>query len=501
MKKFKFFPLLLLISLLFACASPAALALEEPQTQAQAIVLADLDTGDIVYSRNMEQQRSPASLTKIMTVLLALEALESEQCRMEDMVTAGADCLTGMSEDSSTSGIVPGEQISFKDLLYCALIQSANESCNILATYLSGSITAFVERMNERAAELGCVNTRFVDPNGLSSENITTAYDLFLITREAISHPDFMSICNTVYYEVPATNVNPLRQMYNSNALISPGSIYGSHYVYEGAAGVKTGYTRAAGYCLISTAERNGINALAVVLGCGGLLNTGEEEFGNFVSSITLYDWLFNNFSHRTILSSAEFFEKVQVALAAGDGSVILRPERDVTVLIPNEVSDDSISTSVTIYDHMLTAPLDAGTVLGQVVVSIDGEEQGRINLINNSAVELSKIEFIKLKLAEFFSKGWVITLIVVVAVLLGVYLILVSRYRALRRRHLRERRMAEEQRRRQRAAREYQRRMEQRRYEEEEDYEPPRRYTSLDTEQRRTDPADIDELFNRYRY
>ena len=113
MKKFKFFPLLLLISLLFACASPAALALEEPQTQAQAIVLADLDTGDIVYSRNMEQQRSPASLTKIMTVLLALEALESEQCRMEDMVTAGADCLTGMSEDSSTSGIVPGEQISF----------------------------------------------------------------------------------------------------------------------------------------------------------------------------------------------------------------------------------------------------------------------------------------------------------------------------------------------------------------------------------------------------
>ena len=501
MKKFKFFPLLLLISLLFACASPAALALEDPQTQAQAIVLADLDTGEIVYSKNMEQQRSPASLTKIMTVLLALEALENEQCRMEDMITAGADCLTGMSEDSSTSGIVPGEQMSFKDLLHCALIQSANESCNILATYLSGSIGAFVERMNARAAELGCINTRFVDPNGLSSENITTAYDLYLITREAISHPDFMSICNTVYYEVPATNMAAMRPMYNSNALISAGSIYGSHYVYEGAAGVKTGYTRAAGYCLISTAERNDINAVAVVLGCGGQLNTGEEEFGNFVASIQLYDWLFNNFSHRTILSSAEFFEKVQVDLAAGDGSVILRPERDVTVLIPNEVPDESISTSVTIYDEMLTAPIAAGTVLGQVVVSIDGEEQGSINLVNNSEVELSKIEFIKLKLGEFFSKGWVITLIVIVVLLLAVYLILVSRYRALRRRHLQERRRAEEQRRRQRAAREYQRRMEQRRYEEEEDYEPPRRYTRIDAEERRTDPADIDELFNRYRY
>ena len=302
-----------------------------------------------------------------------------------------------------------------------------------------------------------------------------------------------MSICNTVYYEVPATNMSELRTMYNSNALISAGSIYGSGYVYEGAAGVKTGYTRAAGYCLISTAERNGINALAVVLGCGGLLNTGEEDFGNFVDSIKVYNWLFENFSHRTILSSAEFFERVEVALAAGDGSVILRPERDVTVLIPNEVSDDAISTSVTIYDNMLTAPIAAGTVLGKVVVSIDGEEQGSINLINNSAVELSKLEFLKMRLADIFSRGWVITLIVVVLVLLVIYLILVARYRALRRRHLAERRRIEQERRRMRAQREREERM-QRRYEDDD------RYSYYEEEPPRTDPADIDELFSRYR-
>ena len=493
MKKFKFFPLLLLISLLFSCLSPAALALEDPQTQAQAIVLADLDTGDIIYSKNMEQQRSPASLTKIMTVLLALEALENEQCSMDDMVTAGADCRNGMGDDSSTSGIMPGEQMKFKDLLHCAMIQSANESCNILATYLSGSIAAFVERMNVRATELGCVNTRFVDPNGLSSENVTTAYDLYLITQEALEHPDFIKISNTVYYEIPATNMSELRTMYNSNALISAGSIYGSGYVYEGAAGVKTGYTRAAGYCLISTAERNDIHALAIVLGCGGLLNTGEEEFGNFVDSIKVYDWLFNNFSHRTILSATQFFEKVNVRLAAGDGTVTLRPAQDVTVLIPNEVSDDAISTSVTIFDEKLVAPIDAGTVLGQVVVSIDGEAQGHIDLINNNAIELSKLEFIKQRLADVFSRGWVITLIVVVLLLLAVYLVLVARYRALRRRHLAERRRAEEQRRRMRAQREYEARR-QRRYEDDE------RYSYYEDEPPRTDPADIDELFSRYR-
>ncbi|MBQ4651568.1 MAG: D-alanyl-D-alanine carboxypeptidase, partial [Oscillospiraceae bacterium] len=369
MKKFKFCPLLLLISPLFACASPAALALEDPQTQAQAIVLADLDTGEIVYSKNMEQQRSPASLTKIMTVLLALEALEAEQCSMEDMVTAGADCLTGMSEDSSTSGIVPGEQMSFKDLLHCALIQSANESCNILATYLSGSIGAFVEQMNQRAAQLGCVNTRFVDPNGLSSENITTAYDLFLITREAISHPDFMSICNTTYYEVPATNMSAMRPMYNSNALISAGSIYGSHYVYEGAAGVKTGYTRAAGYCLISTAEKDGLNMLAVVLGCDGQLNAGIDEFKNFESSIKLYDWVFGNFAYRTVLTRDETVSKVNVELAKDGVQAELRPQNDVELLLPTDLADEDITVSVSLQQEKLVAPIAAGVVLGEAKI------------------------------------------------------------------------------------------------------------------------------------
>ena len=131
--------------------------------------------------------------------------------------------------------------------------------------------------------------------------------------------------------------------------------------------------------------------------------------------------------------------------------------------------------------------------MLGQVVVSIDGEEQGRIDLVNNSAVELSKLEFIKQRLADVFSRGWVITLIVVVLLLLVVYLILVARYRALRRRHLAERRRAEEQRRRVRAQREYEQRMRRR-------YEDDERYSYYEDEPPRTDPADIDELFSRYR-
>ena len=489
MKKFKIFPLIILISLVLGCAAPAGWALDDPVLAAEAVILADLDTGEILYSKNMDQSRSPASLTKIMTAMLAFEAVENGQCTMDDIVTAGADCRTGMGEDSSTAGIQPGEQMSFRDLIYCALIQSANESCNIIATYLSGSIGAFVEQMNAKAAEIGCTNTHFVDPNGLSSENRTTAYDLYLISREAVRHQEFMAICNTPYYEIAPTNMADTRTMNNSNALISAGSVYGSGYLYEGASGVKTGYTRAAGYCLISTAERNDIRALAVVLGCGGQLNTGDEDFFNFVSTIDLYDWLFENFSHRTLLSSTEFFQKVDIALAQGDGGAILHPERDVTALLPNDIPAESISTSVTIYDDKLVAPIAAGTPLGEVRILVEGVDHGIIPLINSSDIEMSKFEYIKMQLKNFFSKGWVITVIVIILVLLAIYLILVARYRRLRRRHLRERRRAEEQRRRQRAMQAQQRARE----------SQQQRVQYVDVERRRTNPADIDELFSRY--
>ena len=186
MKKIKIFPLILIICLALCALAPSASALDDPDLSAKAVLLADLNSGEILYSKNAEEQRSPASLTKIMTGLLAIEAIESGQCRMEDIVTAGADAWTGMGEDASNSNIQPGEQMTYKDLLYCAIMHSANEACNILATYISGSVSAFVDRMNERAAELGCTNTHFLDPNGLSNDgHSTTAYDMYLITKEA----------------------------------------------------------------------------------------------------------------------------------------------------------------------------------------------------------------------------------------------------------------------------------------------------------------------------
>ena len=451
MKKIKIFPLILIICLALCALAPSASALDEPSLAVQAAVLVDLNSGRIIYSKNMDEQRSPASLTKIMTGLLAIEAVESGQCSMDEMVTAPADCQAGMDSASSNASIVSGEEMRFGDYIKCALIHSANDACNVIAVHVAGSIDAFVAQMNERAAALGCTSTSFVDPNGLSSENKTTAYDLYLITKEAIKHEQFMNICNTDYFEVPATNVNPARSYYSSNALLTANGTYGAGYVYEYPAGVKTGFTQAAGYCLVSTAEKDGVRMLAVVLGGGGALNTGASTYDNFTDSIKLYDWVFGNFSYRETVSAADPVLKVTVQLAEGDGSAVLRAAGNVSLLLPNDVDETGRQLECTVYEDRLVAPIEAGTVLGQANIIIDGVNYGTIDLVTNTKIEMSKTAFLKQQMGEIFSRGWVKALIIIVGILLLGYMALVMRYRSLRRKHLKEKKRAEQRRRQER--------------------------------------------------
>jgi len=460
MKKIRLFPLLLLLCLAFSMGAPTAFALDAPTLDGEATVLIDLASGRVLYELNKDEQRAPASLTKIMTVLLALDAISEGKCSMDTMVTAQEDCREGLGEDSSSAGINPGDVLSMRDLLYCAMISSANEACNIIGSYLEGSVSAFVAKMNERAQGLGCENTHFANTNGLPTEDhYSSAYDIYKITAEAMSYPDFMEIANTVSYTTESIRLNDGEPIGNSNALINPRSDYGGNrYLYEYASGIKTGYTRAAGYCLISTAEKDGVSLLAVVMGCQGWLNAGLEEYRNFSDTITLYDWGFENFAYRTVLSASEQLARVEVELAQGDGEAVLHAQQDMVLLLPKDMDPGSVETKVTVYDDRLVAPIAAGTVLGEAQVIVDGQDFGSVRLVTNAEVELARGEFMKLRFKEFFSKGWVITVLIIILVLGTAYLILVTRYRRLRRKHLQEHRRAEQRRRmaaQERAARE----------------------------------------------
>ncbi|MDD6090763.1 MAG: D-alanyl-D-alanine carboxypeptidase family protein [Candidatus Limivicinus sp.] len=454
MKKIKIFPMILLICVLLSGIAPCAWALDSPKLNGKAAILVDLDSGKMLYGYNEDEQRAPASMTKVMTVLLALDAIDAGRCDLGTMVTAQEDCRAGMEEDSSSSGILPGMELSMRDLLYCALLQSANEACNIIGRYLGGSVKGFVEQMNQKAEELGCSNTHFVNTNGLPAEgHYSSARDIATIFSAALEYPLFSEIIDSTSYQPENSAINEGMPIGNSNALINITATYSynGRYLYEGAHGGKTGYTRAAGYCLVSSAERDGVRVLSVVMGCDGPLNADIEECYSFVDARALYDWAFDGFSYRTVISSTEPITKVNVDMAEGDGMVMLYPASDVRLLMPKDVSDDVISRSTVIYDQRLVAPLAAGTVLGEIQLSADGESYGSVKLITTSDVELSRSAYLKERLGEIFSKGWVIALLIIVLAFVLIYTVLVVRYRRLRRRHLEERRRAEQRRRAQR--------------------------------------------------
>lgn len=189
MKKIRLLPIFLLMVLLVSILAPQALALEAPELTSTAGILVDMDSGRVLFEKNADQKAYPASLTKVMTVLVAVEAVEKGEFSLTDSVTASDSCLEGMVDDGSTAGIVPGETMSLKDLLYCALLASANEACNVIGEYIGGTVSGFVDMMNARASELGCTGTHFANTHGLPDDNhYTTARDMALIYREALSH-------------------------------------------------------------------------------------------------------------------------------------------------------------------------------------------------------------------------------------------------------------------------------------------------------------------------
>ena len=489
MKKNRIFSILIIFCLLFAAAAPSAFAVEAPEVTAKSWIIVDLNTGKVIDEFNADEQRSPASLTKIMTGLLSVEAAERGVVSMDEIITAGLDCQTGMDSTSSNASIVAGEQMSFRDYFYCAMVVSANDACNVIGSRIGGSIGGFVELMNLRAEELGLENTHFADPNGLSYENKTTARELSLILQEALQHEDFLEAFTTSTYTVPKTNSNDQRELKSTDALTTRDSYYSQYgdFYYEPAIGGKTGFTRAAGYCLASVAEKDDLRVLTIVMGCPGPLSQDSEQPENFNDSIRLYDWVFESFSYGQVLSSSEVLRREPVEQAEGEGFVSLRPTEDLTLLLPSDAPPESRELEITMLKDHLVAPIPSGTILGHLTLKINGETYGPYNLVNAAEVKIAKREFIRTQVDSFFAARSVRLVIVVLALILVLYFALVLRYRALRRKHLKEVRRAEKRRQAAQELRKQQSAAE----------EPTLRFTAVDPSERDADTIDLARFFD----
>ncbi|MDD6189671.1 MAG: D-alanyl-D-alanine carboxypeptidase [Clostridiales bacterium] len=439
MKKYKIFSFILILSILFSFLTPSAGAVEQPDILARAAILMNAETGEVYYEKNADAVLPPASITKVMTALMAFEAIERGDISISDMVTASSTSHNDLTLDGSTQNIIPGETMSLEGLLYCMLVSSANEACNIIGEYIAGgSISEFVAMMNARAKELGCTNTNFVNAHGLpADQHYSTAHDIALISAEALKYPLFVEIVNTVYKELPATNKSDSRYLMSTNYLINPDR---SHYYYSEAKGIKTGSTESAGQCLASYVVNDDVTAISVLLGCEIVkLEDGSSEIQSFTQTKKLMQWFLSNYSLHTIISTTDLICEVPVELAEGTNTVVARPAENISMLLPIDIDVDSLERNYTIYSQRegaepLTAPLSAGDLIGEITFIYNGNTYGPVSLVANTAVERSKLAYLKAEIKNTLNKSWVKWLIAGFVLVLILYFVFVIRYNIIRR-------------------------------------------------------------------
>lgn len=388
MRKF-FVPILTVIMLTLSLSGisffPVSAAVtEKPDLVADSAVLMDADSGEILYNKNMDKTQYPASTTKIMTALLAIENLDFDETvtvssRAADIVVEGAnlDCKYG-------------EQFKVKDVVYGMMLHSANEMAVILAEAVSGSEADFAKLMNKRAEEIGCTGTHFVTSNGLpDASHVTTAHDLAMISREAMKNEKFAEIVSTVNYMIPATNLSEAREVKNSNYLLYKNSkleIDGVErsYKYKGLKGIKTGYTNAAQGCLVEEAERKDLDLLCVTL--------HSENDMRYQDAIKLLDWGFENYKMKTLIPSDEEVATCKVQKGS-EKKVAAVPASDIKVCVEKTASGAKLDKSEytwKVQEKEFTAPVEKGKNAGQLKLYKEGRLIGVFDLKTKEEVEMS---------------------------------------------------------------------------------------------------------------
>ena len=439
MKKYRFLSLLLagLMALSLTCP---ALALDDPQPQAKAVIIVDGDNGEILYELNAHQRMYPASITKIMTSLVVLDAVDQGKISLDTIVTASAQAVD-LPWDSSTAGIKAGEELSILSLLYCDLLPSGNEACNILSEAVAGTSAEFVALMNAKAQELGMEDTHFANPHGLHDpEHYTTAYDIYLMAYAAMQNETFRTIVRSPSYNLPATNLQEERTIFSSNGLLT-GYYAGQGYTYGKAIGIKTGYTGEAGRCLASAAvDELGRTFYCVVLGTEDEPETKSKR--SFTESKRLLEWAFDNYHHITLLDqdTENVMREVAVTLSDEADYVQAIPKGEIQATAPSDFDITQAKLDIKLPDS-IEAPVTAGDKLGTITLEYNGVEYGTLDMVATDSVDRSDFLYTIQQVKYYWDQWWVKALVAVGAVLavaLIVFVTVVLPKRKARRRYSR---------------------------------------------------------------
>ncbi len=414
--------LLALLMLLLCPVTASADYTPDFDLQSETILLMNLDTGKVMYEKNADAKVYPASLTKIMTAILTLENVEDLDGTKIALKQYIQDMLYGTN--ASLGGILLGEEVTVRGLLYASMLQSANEASLMLGDYLGdGSLTQFAEMMNDKAKELGCTGTNFVNPNGLFDANhYTTARDMAKIAAYAMENPEFVEIVNTVSMDIGPTNMHDSLVEITTNKVIVPSSVYYNPAV----SGIKTGTLDEAGRCFVSTATKDGFTYLLVVMGAPLYDTNGEflDTMINFEETNKLYDWVFDSFKVKTVMEKGRYLADIPVRLSYDKDVVGLISDQRLTALIPAEVEIGSVQM-VTDLPESIDAPIKKGDKVGTVTLVLAGEELGQVDLVANETVEMSKVLYYYDQVLQLLNGFWAKFVIIFVVLLIITYIAL----------------------------------------------------------------------------
>ena len=338
-------------------------AAEIPLTS-RAALLMEKSTGEILFAQNEHERLEPASVTKIMTLLLTMEAIDSGKIGWQDMVTVSANAA---SMGGSQVYLAEGEQISVEELVKSVCVSSGNDAAVALAEYVSGVTELFVEQMNNKARELGMNDTHFVNCTGLTAEgHVTSAYDIALMSRELILHHPTIRSYTTIWMD---TIRNGTFGLSNTNKLVR---------YYEGCTGLKTGYTASAGYCMSATAEKDGMELIAVIM-------KGETSDKRNNDAKSLLNYGFSTYAVADIMP-AEPLPDLPVVRGTCDTVSLQLPEEGRSVLLEKGAMDGLVQTLN--LPEQISAPVVAGDTVGELTVYSGETEVLRVPILAADAVE-----------------------------------------------------------------------------------------------------------------
>ncbi len=408
------------------------------EVNSEAVYLVSYDSGTVLYQKNADKKMYPASLTKIMTAIIAIENCSD----LETVVTAPSYIFDDLFQlNVSNADIRHGEEIRMIDLLYALMLRSACEGASIIADYVGGgSIDNFVQMMNEKAKALGCTNTNFTNPHGLHDDNqYTTAADMYKITKYALDNlPIFKEIACSNSYVMPATNKHSSeRTIYHTNTMMDERRA--GKYYYAPIKGIKTGTTDESGRNLVSMASQDAYTYILVTMGAPMYYDNGDTISDNlsFIDAKQLYQWAFDKWSIQPVVKPTSPEGEVKVRLAKDKDVVQVFPEKEIQKLLRKDIDISSLQKIKTL-EESVDAPVKKGDVLGSMEVKLADETLATVNLVAGEDLDRSIWLFILDCIKKVFTSIWFKLAVVIIIILIALYIAYTVMYNKRKRRRKR---------------------------------------------------------------